>query len=296
MSVLLGKAVRNRSRVEQSAFVDDKRITVSPHETKILKEDEAAAIVRRCTPHVIYAEGLNTIVDEGYGGERIWLFNRTGNPDAKEEELRAPKVLVRKMGGGETLVVHKKEQTSQRAPQTLHYLHPWTRKSFPKAKGEWFLQRAHLARARMRDQYGGVKIQAMEVGRARGIGEPQANGIIPVEPDDDWSLFDMQVYANIVDPGIQIPLSEKRIIEAYKNNNWELLGEKLEIEDASSRGLEQLIDDERRTLFRRLFFRIVDPAFTLPDQAEFDMRKAAMIKGQTKKGRPPASQGQQVSA
>lgn len=236
------KTVRNTTHIQRFAIVDGQRYVLQPMTADTFDTPVADAFVAQNTGPgynwVIADDGMNKIEFPELYGPRVWLANMTGNLDAPAGSyLAQPKVISRVSQGAQTPGREPKsgEETLVNHPSFEVTLWPYQRKSFPKAIGTWFLNRDSAS------ALAGSVIESREPWE--------------LEPDVTWNLLDLQVYAGIVDPAIQI----ENIPEGVSKNEAAKAEQKI-----------------RKELLQRLFFRLVDPAYRLPTREEFNTIKRAL--------------------
>lgn len=263
------KVVRNRTHVEKFIVVDGQRKSIGPLETKAVLPDEADKFVKENFPHVVFETAVNNqIHDEGYGGERAWIYNATGNPDSPDElevwefinrkrtkirkvnENKQPRVIKREMAGPETMKKVKggDEIGFKSLPRTLE-VWPYTRKSFPRDLASWMMRRDAISTV---------------PGALKWAREPQE-----FEANPEWSLNDLQLYASLVDSKIRLGDSEEEIRRKKEKGDKSLMG----------KSLDKAIDEAKLALWSQLWFRIVDKLYTLPKREDFEAVKAAKKAG-----------------
>lgn len=202
------------------------------------------------------------------GEPMVWLANNTGNPfEPKEIErpsyskgkeifekidnpLRTPRHLRWKLHTGQSFTQGETaigfQDISINSCPTQFELVPFERKPFAESFAD---------RALQRDAF-------HEQGMQRSIvtcREPQ-----PFEPNESWTLDEVRLYAILVDA---------EGIGAVTNGGVPT--------EASFKGDQEGIDAAKQTLLQVLFFRIIDDAWVLPTQLEFQQEAAkAKVSGQ----------------
>lgn len=287
-------AIRNASRVEQYVIVDGRRHAIAPYQIKVFDEAIGQAFVERCSPHCIAEGGINAIDEDQPFGERVWLYNLSGNPDLSPEvaveeyekgklarrmipnPLLEGHIISHKLGGGETKAVAHGELTSLRQPARVLTLYPWTRKAFEKAHADWFLAREGARH---------------EVSRAVGRSRPPSG----FEPNDSWELNDLILYAKTVDSRCPITPTAQTIESWHKSGKRDDLTDRLGF-DCSTLPLQSAITTATGLMMRRLFFRVANPLYTLPTKSDFEAVKENFLtepgalepeKSPARRGRPP---------
>lgn len=289
-------ALRNRGRIEQYVVVEGKKHVFPPQQVKVFDALIADAFLDRCAPHVVKEGGIASIEDDHSFGDRVWLYNTTGNPDEiKEIEVsvykdkqhvkekipnpkRIPLTVVRKMGGGQvTAMGNDGEQTASARPPREYLVPPYTRKSFPRHVADWFLNRDAIQEVPLRG--------AIRAARAPG----------DFEPNDGWLLDDLQIYGTLVSASfVAVPL-EAKLRELYDMKQFTRLEDLIGGSMYERKDFEEIIEDAKGLVMKRLFFLVSNPLMRLPTRDEFEQVRS-QIDGVTekKRGRPPKAESQAV--
>jgi hypothetical protein len=290
------KIVRNISKVEQYTIHDGARHVVPPLATVPVLAEIADRLIDECSPHIQLQGGVNTLDDPEWGGERMWLFNATGDPDVPktvtvrrivnrrnedveiDNPLAKPKVVSRKYHRGQK---PGKDRAGQDCwiplGSSIKEMWPYTRVSFPKPVADWMLSQ---------DSY--LEVSG-EIKRAR---EPSS-----FEPNKDWDYDDLRVYAGIIDSKINPGMSREEIkTKTARGRKYRGMRE------------EAVLATEKDVLWRRIFFRISIPLYRIPTREEFDLIRAEVL-GLNKeseeeeepptpkrRGRPPKKSAEQPAA
>lgn len=80
------------------------------------------------------------------------------------------------------------------------------------------------------------------------------------EPDMTWTLDDMRSYLKLTDADAVLGDSEETIERTVKKGRFKKYGQE---------AIDSAIDDAKRACLKRVFFRLVNPAFSLPTPREF---------------------------
>lgn len=301
----MAKAVRNISRVEQYVIIENRRHAIGPHQIRVFEDAIANQFVARCHPFVIDEGGINAIDEDRPRGDRVWIYNLTGNPDVPKEieiqqsvkggrveRVKIPNPLAEgqpvhrmKGGGEETKTVHG-ELTSVRHPARELIVHPWTRKAFDKDDAQWMLQREANRAPHM---------QMLARSRAPG----------PNEPNETWGLHELIVYARIVDTNCPIVPNEATLEKWYADGYKDAISERLLV-DVSHLPLQRVMAEAKNLMVRRLFYRVADVRYQLPTKEEFnqlaeqyltdpDWLKAEKAPGARGPGRPRKDEEQRAA-
>lgn len=257
--------IRNRSKVDQFILMDGERLEIKAYHTKVVPPHVADAFTEACSPHVVREDGVSAIDDEAImpGAEVVWLMNTTGNPDSPETlrfkkmtkegqvdiEVPNPKhepiVVRQEKDGGQKPGRVKGEHTLLNMGSIQIVVWPYSRKAFDKDTAEWLLRRD------------AGQMETM-IGCLKPAREPSG-----YEPNDTWELDDLQLYAVML--GI------------------EKVGPKLStLKKTASKGtrsLEELVDETKTEVLKRLFFRIADKDYPVPSNEEWEQWRAKQKAG-----------------
>jgi hypothetical protein len=275
--------IRNTTNKQPYIITDDgQRIALTPHETRTVALEVAFKFIEQYPKAVVREQEINAVAEDIPVAERVYLYNATGGPDEKEtlivtkftkqgqvhEEIKNPKheafTLSYELDGGQRLVGEDLLNLASRKVRVA----PYTRMAFTKDTAENLLRRDAGQLNEMR-------------GCIRHARAPQS-----FEPDDNWDLEDLQLYAKTIDShGLG-----KKVGKTVQTLEKEITRGKHE-----GKTLETVIAEAKTALLKMLFFRIVDPAYRLPDKDEWTRLKAAREKSKTepktegapkKRGRP----------
>ena len=263
--------LKNTTTVTQSCFDTHGeageagvRYDINGGGVRIVQAAEAALFLNQCRGRVVTYEPVETARIPGE--EVVWLANNTGNPfGAKTVKLRrivkgiwedydAPNPLrealpLRQvMSGGQRVIKTPDggdEQTVQN-PKIVMELAPFTRQAYSSTYATWWLNRD-------------AQQETHHIHKLIGCREPW-----DFEPNDSWPLLWLQVYAEYAFP-----------IDAWSGHD-ELLD--LVTKAESSYADEMHVFEARQALWRALFFLVINPAYTLPGEADLRARLRAVEK------------------
>tara|TARA_Y100000310_G_scaffold307095_1_gene348906 strand:- start:2370 stop:3299 length:930 start_codon:yes stop_codon:yes gene_type:complete len=252
-------AIKNNTGVPQSVVFKGRQIVLDAHGQGNFDSEVADHFIKNRSPLVSMVEEEPDIYEGAT--EMVWLANFTGNEDLPETVnvkqwvggkwaradvpnlLREPIVIERWCDGGMQEYIAK-----DGAPESFNLakirfrLPPYTRRLFPKDLATWSLIRDATTEFRG----GTVKSRA-----------PTS-----FEPNESWSLDDSRGYLRLIDPSANVGPSETDVrSKAAKDPEAIKAGES---------GLQAYVDDAKRTLLRRLFFRVANPQYHLPLREEFN--------------------------
>lgn len=280
MSEIPTLRLRNLTSVEQSIFVDNRRIVLEPGAEKDFERAVAEQFLALCDGLV---EIVEEVVDIGsVKGEDpdmgiMWLANMTGDPDAPKTIKRKkrtgrgefeyvdvpnPKAeaidIEREMDMGQVEYETQDGPLADNMPKKLVTLPKYSRKAFPKEVGKWMLDRDAAA----------GWISAYHRGRV--IESRPKSGF---EPDRSWRLDDMRCYLRMLDREVDIGPSEEAVLEKAVASN----------EDPDAALLSA-----RNLCLKRLHFRLAKREVRAISKVEFDAYKPEFLK-QDAKRTPPAA-------
>jgi hypothetical protein len=249
------QVVRNRTSVEQFVLVEGKRYTLLPHSIDVFDE-------KVCRRFLEEREGceltsaMNEVSDNVTPGEeKVWLYNTSGNPDApslvdtlavKDKQrvtiqipnpLLRPLVITRTMGGAQVI----RNNESLNFPGRTLSIAPYTRKAFNVTDAQFIMRRDQGQAPEMR---GAIAYARTPNGKE--------------EPNTSWEYEDLRLYAGLVDR------------DAFRNLPT-LNGLKHQAAQLRGQGVTnaEVIERAKAELFRRLWFRVVNPIYPLPKMEEF---------------------------
>jgi hypothetical protein len=252
--------IRNRGSQSQAVHFKGNRVVIGAYE-EMNASDEVAKAFFTHYPELIVE------VDDDFGGvaqavakhNTVWLANMTGNPDApsklkvkrvknkhwEEVEIDNPwrfPIDLKEWAEGE-----QKEYTDRAGlwatNECGHYvtIPAYKRVELSEAEADWFMTRS-------------IPNGESFIGKAPVkviISRPPTR----FEPSMEWSLDELNAYMQLIDPNVKIGDTEAQLRVKHKKLGKEQLAQKL--------------DDIKRVLLKRLYFRVVDPQYRLPTQAEF---------------------------
>lgn len=252
------RTVKNTSGVPQNVIYKGKQFLLSPFAEDTFSGEIARLFLERCAPIVVdTTENLGSTYAPDAEASTVWIANVTGNPDApdtvtesrlikgtrKHEDVevtnpnKKPRTLSRVENGGHLQYMTKSGLVQKSLASKVWDVPPFRRRSMPKGSANWFIGRDGT----------------QETGRGAAI-VSRAPSVF--EPDINWGLDDMRTYMTLTDPTAPIGPSEATL----KENN----------PNASKFDMEDLVRVAKAELFKRLYFRLVDPRYRLPTRAEFN--------------------------
>jgi hypothetical protein len=199
----------------------------------------------------------------------LWVANLSGDPDAPEEVVvgnpvnratgrREPlympnrkrdPITIKKQKKGRQYTIHGPDglpSGATAAPENL-VLPPYRRFELSRTDAEWLVNRT----ANFPPNERGILV----------VSRPPSE----FEPDMAWSLGDMQIWLDMVDPKLR--------------REGKTLRTEAELQK-EARAAEQ-IHKEKQLAMKRVFMRSADPRYNLPSKADFEAFKAA-VTGETK--------------
>lgn len=250
--------IKNNTGVPQSIVFKGRQIVLDAHGQGAFDSSIADSFIKNRSPLVSVMEEEPDIYNTGT--EMVWIANFSGNQDIAEtinvkkwaggkwsyadipNPLRDPVVVERWCDGG------MREYTAKDGAPEAHNLGkirfripPFTRRLFPKNLADWSLKRDAISEARGRI----VKSRAPT----------------NFEPNESWSLDDARGYLRLIDPSATVGPSEIDVrTKAAKDPEAVKAGES---------GLIAYVDEAKRVLLRRIFFRVANPQYHLPSIEEF---------------------------
>lgn len=271
--------VKNISTAEQYIIKAGIRYCIPPRQIRVMPKDLAELFLEKCSPQVVLDQGVNMVDYDVPGMELVWLFNTTGNPDSlptktvqrivKRQAVMVelpnpnyePRIISRETGGEQVVVARGAGKAeSLNFPGRIHQIYPYTRKAFPKDIAHWMLMRD----SRQED----VSKGALKLSRPPG----------PFEPNDTWDYEDLQIYAAIIDSKLNVgPTLEKLAKQCGRPG----------IDATTTKKYKEALEEAKDILLKRLFFRVVDPRYTLPEKEDFEAVKAELQKENEPKKRSP---------
>lgn len=264
------KRIKNLTAVEQSIFVNNRRIVLEPRAEKDFESEVAVEILRVCeglVEEVIETTEIGAVVMDTVDTGLVWLANMTGNPDAPaaiKRKKRLPRGewewtdmqnplaeaidVFRELDGGmreydtaDGLMADNLGKTEIRVPK-------FSRKPLPKDVAAWMLQR---------DANSGW-ISPYHRGRIK-VSRPKSN----FEPDLQWDLDDMRCYLQMIDRGANLGPSEDTVLREA---------------EASGADLVDAVREAKILCMKRLHFRLADPQYRLIGKSEYEAYRAGFEK------------------
>ena len=251
--------IQNNTGVPQSIVFKGKQIILDASSTGSFDEEVAKKFIESRSPLVSIIEEEPDLFDGGT--EMVWIANFTGNEDLSEtisvkhwsggrwsrtdipNPKREARVIERFMDMGMKSYTAKDGVfEGMNLPKTRFRLPAFTRRAFPKNLANWSLKRDALS-----DLNGSlVKSRAPTM----------------FEPDESWSLDDARGYLRLIDPSAPVGSSESDVIKKASQDP--------EAVRAGESGVMAYVTAAKRTVLRRLFFRVADPQYHLPTREEFN--------------------------
>jgi len=253
------ETIKNNTGVPQSVVFRGRQIVLDAHAQRAFDSEIAEHFLSNRSPLVSKVEEEPDIYDGAT--DMVWIANFTGNKELPEtvnvkqwaggrwqradapNPLRTPIVVERWCDGG------MREYTAKDGAPEAHNLAkirfrlpPYTRRLFPRDLAAWSLHRD--SGTEMRGAI--VKSRAPTV----------------FEPNDSWSLDDSRAYLRLIDPSAPVGPSEADVRSNAARNP--------EAVKAGESGLRAYVDDAKKTVLRRLFFRVANPQYHLPTREEFN--------------------------
>tara|TARA_Y100000310_G_scaffold330333_1_gene401785 strand:- start:7 stop:930 length:924 start_codon:yes stop_codon:yes gene_type:complete len=251
--------LRNNTGVPQSIVVKGRQVVLDAKAEGSFDEDIAKKFIENRSPLVSVVEESPDIYADS--SDMVWIANFTGNEDLPEvinvkqwasgrwvhadvpNPKREARVIERYMDlGMQGYTARDGVFEMNNLPKTRFRLPPYTRRLFPKNLASWSLQR---------DSIGDLRGSIVK-SRA-----PTA-----FEPDESWSLDDVRGYLRLIDPHAKVGPSQLEVIEKAAKDP--------EAVRAGDSGMAAYVRDAKKTVLRRLFFRVADPRYHLPTREEFN--------------------------
>ena len=253
--------LKNNTGVPQSIVFKGRQIVIDGNAEQTFDEQVATMFLEMRQPLVIKAEDpVDAFSDDPEN--MVWIANMTGNIDLPEkvqvkrlinkswEYVDAPNPKRKKTEIKREWDMGMQSYTAKDgALEMLNLGKKWitvpafSRRLFPKNVASWSLNRDSRL-------------------------EPESRGSITksrapteFEPTSHWKLDDIRAYFRLIDPGAEVGPSEAEVRKAAKTDENAVR--------AGESGEAAYVDAAKRLIINRLFFRVVDPQYTLPTQAEF---------------------------
>lgn len=254
--------LRNNTSVAQSVVYNGRQIVLDPRDTTQFVKEVADKFIEMRSP-------LVSVVEQEVGGiyseddnDLIWLANFTGNPDASgliddkkwidkrwqtikiPNPNKEPRELTHQWDPGQETYIGKDGTLEGLNLSPVAYVFPpYQRRLVPSDIANWALKRDSLS--------GQTTIGALRLSRAKSN----------FEPDMSWTLNDMRSYLRLIDPQSEIGPSEEEVRRVSKKDS--------RIKNAGEEGFKAAVEESKRLLFKRVYFRAADPRYSLPSQGEF---------------------------
>jgi hypothetical protein len=277
MSDIQLKTIRNTTGVPQNLIYRGRQFILGPNDEQTFEQAIADAFLEKCAPMVTTVQTeLGAAWAPELQKKTIWVANMTGNPDAaptvkdrrydrtsmKYQEVDVvnpnlkPHPISREMKGGHKQYTARDGGLVQEAVASKIWVIPqYRRVPMPEEAAEWFLNR---------DAMQGPSRGAVIRSRERTA----------FEPDMSWQYNDMQNYARLVDPSMNVGPSDAELAKTVKAEvdllakEHEWTSRKIENE-LRERGKEAL-RRAKNELYQRLYFRLVNPDYPLPTRTEYN--------------------------
>lgn len=261
------KRVRNVTGVSQSIVVKGQIVSLGKQEEKQMDSDLADAFIERCAGVVVEViDDFGAVADAPKKDKTVWVANVTGDPDAPDtvttriwknkhwEEtdiknpVKRPWLLKEEANGGMQEYTDKSGTLmALNLPTFWISLPAYRRIELEEGLANWFLGRQANGLPRT-DPH----IRKAIVSRAPGN----------FEPDISWDLDELNMYLLLLDIDAVRGPSEKAFkAQAYRGGR----GRKAPTDGE----YQTMLDDQKRLVMKRIYFRLVDPRFRLPDRKEF---------------------------
>jgi hypothetical protein len=263
--------------VKQTIIFKGAEVSIAPNDEQLMVEEVANKFLLDC-------QGLIEEVAEDFGAEyqdnesgKLWIANVTGNPDAPsmvqtrlfdsklkrwvtadiENPIKAPRDL-KEWAEGPMEEYTAKDGVAEALNHAGHYVRipAFRRRQLDAGEVEWFMNRvSNAARAA---NIPGYPVSVAMISRAPSN----------FEPDTSWELNDIRMYLRLADPDAIIGPSEEEVLEQAAKDGVE------EYEWA------QRMNDAKRLEMKRVYFRLINPKYTLPTRATFNELKSRSKKRQ----------------
>ena len=250
--------LKNNTGVPQSVVFKGQQIILDADAQKSFDSDVAEHFLSNRSPLVSKVEEKPDAYETGT--EMVWLANFTGNKDLPEtvsvkmwasgrwtwadvpNPLREPYVVERFMDGGMREYTAKDgAPEAHNLAKTRFRLPPFTRRLYPKNLAQWSLRRDAVSESR------------------GSIVKSRAPSMF--EPTESWNLDDVRGYMRLIDPSAKIGPSESEVRSQAAQDP--------EAIRAGESGLQAYVDDAKRLMLQRVFFRVANPDYHLPTREEF---------------------------
>jgi hypothetical protein len=256
------KSVRNTSTVPQSIVYKGQQFVLGPREEQTYEAEIANRFIEVCSPVVVDVSGeeFGQTFAPDRQAQTVWVANMTGNPELprrtkvqrymKTGTLRTepvevdhpnlePRTLAWEFKGGHEQFVGGDGKLVQRTLNSrLLVVPPFKRRPFTKPEADFIFANDNLSEAR------GCVVES------RAPSE--------FEPDMSWKLSDMRAYFRLTDPMADLGPDEKALGERARAETWD-----------EKRATEE-VRKAKQMCMRKLYFRLVNPAYRLPTRKEFN--------------------------
>lgn len=258
------KTLKNTSGVPQSIVYKGNQFVLSPHDEQTYDAIVADIFLEKCSPIVIDStERVGDTYAPDFQSNTVWVANVTGDPDApKEIEIThvdkdtrkwkkskvvnpnaVARTLSREMKGGQRQYVAKDGGlVNETVPSKMIEIPAYRRRPLPTVQAEWFLNRDAMGESP------GAAIKARSPS--------------DFEPDMSWSVDRLRAYLNYLEPD-----AGKRGILGQSEED---LAKKVKEEKMGAVEAKELIRQTKQELVKRLYFKVVNPAYPLPSRIEFE--------------------------
>ena len=256
--------IYNKSADKLQLFVDGDIHHLKPHEETRLDES-VADLWLETHPQKVEKVVLGRYIQKAESvTETMFIVNVTGNPNAPDtvrtrgkggvltevpNPIKAARTLKWYEDGGMEEYQTRGGTFAKNKVGITYEARPYARVlEVPRATGSWILRR---------------------VANSGEPGSPAAIRARPpgdFEPDEYWELSDIRTYAELVDSSL---INNKTMSETKLRS--------LHLKDksaASEKKFSMALLEEKETLLKGLFFKIVDPTVILPTRSQFKARKA----------------------
>jgi hypothetical protein len=256
------KRIYNQTAVTQSISWKGVLLSIKPYEEQLVDPDIADAFLDRCMDFVVTApDEFATVATMEPEKKTVWIANMTGNPDAPAKiELREWKekqwqwiqcenpvknpINLREYALGPMVEYTSKDGVLEalNTPGKYITVPAFQRVEFDSGTAQWFLERSNMSSPVSRS---GTFPKCV-------VSRKPSN----FEPDMSWDLNVMLAYLKFVDPDCKLPRDEQTVTKYMKKKTAE--------------EVRQALNEEKRLVMKKLYFRLVDPQYRLPTRREFE--------------------------
>lgn len=271
------KTIKNTLGVPQSVIYKGRQFVLGPNDEQTYDTIIADMFLEKCNPIVVEVKtDLGATWAPELQLKTTWVANVTGNPDAAETvpdrrydrsmmrftDVNVPnpnktaRPIARELKGGHKQYTARDGGLVQESLQSRTWVVPtYRRVPMPTEVANWFLNRDGMC------------------GPSRGAvieSRPRAD----FEPDMGWKYEDMRVYARLTDSSMSLGPDDTAIAKQVKaevdvlamENEWKPRKIEVELKERAKEALRKA----KQELYHRLYFRLVNPAYTLPTRAEYN--------------------------